>query len=47
VSKRPGSGWLSTSAWPHSGKVCAYLAISVRAIDSDLDIDASNADIAE
>lgn len=29
------------------GKVCAYLAISVRAIDSDLDIDASNADIVE
>lgn len=43
----PGSGWLSTSAWPHSGKVCAYSAISVRAFDSDLDIDASNADIAE
>ncbi|MBP2273985.1 hypothetical protein J3A98_004678 [Pseudomonas sp. BP6] len=31
----------------HSGKVCAYSAVSVRAIDSDLDIDASNADIAE
>ncbi|MCE5980114.1 hypothetical protein [Pseudomonas sp. JR33AA] len=46
-ARAPGSGGLSTSAWPHSGKVCAYSAFNAQAIDSDLDIDASNADIAQ